>query len=119
MIADIVRFLGTAPIPRNAVIAVVEPTHAFFHQNGFQLESIRQQRDWRWLDVYLTETSESVTIPDSDVLVVRGNAIGLEHQLTSFREVRTFMLGDGSVARVFMRDRPGPARRRTAGAFSN
>ena len=104
MIADIVQFLGTVPVPRDAVIAVVEPTHAFFHQNGLQLESIRQEREWRWVDVYMTQNSESVTIPDSDVLVLRGNVIGLEHQLNSFRESRTFMLGDGSVATVFIRD---------------
>ena len=119
MIADIVRFLGTLPVPRDAVIAVAGPPHAFFHRNGLQLESVRQQREWRWLpDVYINEAAESVTIPDSDVLVLRGHAIGPGHQLSPFREVETFMLGDGSVARVFIRALSAPTHRRAGGGAS-
>jgi len=116
-IAEIIRSLGALHIPRRAVIAVVGPPHAFFHRNGLQLESIQQQREWRWLpDVYVNDSESSlVTVPAADVVIVRGGPptpVGIDglidrisglRQQTRFGEVADFTLGDGSAAKIFVR----------------
>ena len=103
-IGEIVRFLSTLPLRRDAAIAVVGPPHAFFHRNGLQLESIRQQREWRWVsEVSITDTAAEVMIPDVDVVILRGDEIHLAPQRVSLGEVKSFGLGDGSIGRVLVR----------------
>jgi 4-amino-4-deoxy-L-arabinose transferase-like glycosyltransferase len=123
-IAEIVNFLGTLPIGTRAIIDVVGTPHGFFHRNGLQLESIRQQRQWRWLpDTYVrTGTGPlQVVLPEADVVVVRSEGpSGLNRDdlmraasaladRAVFQSVRSFTLGDGSVAAVFVRV-SGPSR---------
>lgn len=102
-IQEIVRFLSTLPVRRDAAIAVVGPPHAFFHRNGLQFESIRQQREWQWIsEVSVTDAAQEVIIPDVDVVILRGDEIHFGPQQVSLREVRSFELGDGSIGRVFV-----------------
>ena len=113
-IEEIVRFLSTLPVQRDAAIAVVGPPHAFFHRNGLQLESIRQQREWRWIsELPITDTTEEVIIPDVDVVILRGDEVDFGPRRVSLREVKSFALGDGSIARVLVRtNRSNPEARR-------
>ncbi len=117
-IPELVDFLGTLPIGTGAIIGVVGTPHGFFHRNGLQLESIRQQRQWRWLpDTYVRTRPGPlpVVLPDADVVVVRcegpsGLSLDELNRATPalaadglFQPVRRFPLGDGSIATVFVR----------------
>ena len=117
-IPEIVHFLGTVPIGPRAIVAVVGTPHGFFHRNGLQLESIRQQRQWRWLtDAYVRRGTGplQVALPEADVILVRSegpSGVSREELMraapaltdrAAFQSVRSFTVGDGSVVTVFVR----------------